>query len=91
MTDDKDQWLRDVAASAHGRQTGELMQILLDHRDSGLPSYEPLLVRVREVLVTRYALAQVDHLLGHLNMPRRDTMLKNTGNLPHEIAQPRRS
>jgi hypothetical protein len=80
---DTDEWLRDLAADAYARQTGELMQALMEHRDrDDLPSYGPLLIRVREVLVTRYDLERVNHLLGHLSVPRRDTMVKNTGNLP---------
>lgn len=80
---DTDEWLRVLAADAFVRPTGELMQALIEHRGrDDLPSYVPLLNRVREVLVTRYDLDRVNHLLGHLSSPRRDTIRKNTGNLP---------
>jgi hypothetical protein len=80
---DTDEWLRVLAADAYARSTGELMQALIENRDrEDLPSYGPLLIRVREVLVTRYDLARVNHLIGHLSVPRRDIMVKNTGNLP---------
>jgi hypothetical protein len=82
MTSDKNEWLRILAATAYSRTTGELMQALIEHRDCDLQSYEPLLIRVQEVLVTRYDSARVQHLLGHLNRPNRDTIVKNTGNLP---------
>lgn len=80
MTSDKDEWLRTLAATAYSRSTDELMQALIEHRDLGLQSYEPLLIRVQEVFVTRYDSARVQHLLGHLNRPNRDRMIKNTGN-----------
>lgn len=75
-----DEWLRTVASTAYSRETNELLHTLLAHRDhaDSLPSYEPLLIRVREVLVTRFDMLHVEHLLRHLNVPRRDTMLKNT-------------
>jgi hypothetical protein len=80
---DTDEWLRFLAADAYARPTSELMQALIDHRDrDDLPSYEPLLNRVHEVLVTRYRPETVNHLLKHLTVPRRDTIGKNTGNLP---------
>ncbi len=80
MDQETDEWLRTVASTAYNRETGELLYTLMAHRErsNDLPSYEPLLVRVREVLVTRYDVLHVEHLLRHLNVPRRDTMLRST-------------
>jgi len=77
-----DELLRDIAATAHGRTDAELMAALFNEEAQTLPSYEPLLIRVREVLVTRYNLAWVNRALCSLNVPRRDTIIKTTGNLP---------
>lgn len=83
MDFETDEWLRTVAASAHGRETGELLYTLMAHRNNpNLQSYDPLLIRVREVLVTRYSSERANHLLRHLSVPRRDIIMKNTGNLP---------
>jgi hypothetical protein len=77
-----DQRLQELAAQAYGLSTGELLNELDRYKNEDLPSYVPFLNRVREVLVTRYELGTVNHLLKHLSVPRRDTMVKNTGNLP---------
>lgn len=74
MTFENDQWLRTLAADAHGRETSELMQALLENKHEASEAYEALLIRVREVLVTRYNPERVTHLLGHLSRPRRDTI-----------------
>ncbi len=78
MTFDNDSWLRTLAADAYGRETGELMQALIQNRNDATPAYEALLIRVREVLVTRYSLDRVTQLLGHLNRPNRDTIIQMT-------------
>ena len=82
MDYDPDQRLRDLAATAHGQPTDVLVQALNDQQNQALPSYIPLYNRAWEVLVTRYNLERANHLMGHLANPRRDTIYKNTGNLP---------
>lgn len=76
-----DELLRDVAAGAFGRETEELLQILnlAASSEEHLPSYEPLLNRVKEVLVTRYDSEYVTFLLKYHLVPRRDIILRNTG------------
>jgi len=82
MYTDPDQWLRTLAAQAYGLPTDELVAALNNQQNQELPSFTPLYNRVWEVLVTRYNLARANHLIGHLAVPRRDTIMKNTGNLP---------
>lgn len=82
MYTDPDQWLRELAARAYGLPTDELLAALNDPQNQGLPSFTPLYNRAWEVLVTRYNLERANHLIGHLAVPRRDTIRKNTGNLP---------
>lgn len=74
---DDDQLLREVAATAYSRADGDLMYFLMQYRGRGLPSYDPLFNRVKEVLLSRYDSARVDSLLKHLSIPRRDTMVQN--------------
>jgi len=83
MSFDNDQWLREVAAGAYGLPAEELLRALHVSCDDPTEAYEALLIRVREVLATRYTPERVTQLLGHLSRPNRDTIVRNTGNLPN--------
>lgn len=82
MYSDPDEWLRTVAARAYEYPTEELLVLLNNQQNQDLPSYTQLYNRVREVLVTRYNLDWANRLIGHLAVPRCDTIHFNTGNLP---------
>lgn len=76
MSFENDEWLRTLAASAYGRETDDLMQALFENRHEPTQAYEALLIRVREVFVTRYNSERVTHLLGHLSRPKRDIIVQ---------------
>ena len=79
-----DRLLQEAQHTAHGLDDAALLQYIrgtssVRHR---LPTWDPLLNTIHEVLVTRYGFERTNSLLAGLNVPRRDTIGKNTGNLP---------
>lgn len=78
----------------HLREVLQTIHSLSDHAIIGwlrstssvsgwLPTWQPLLFSSYEVFVTRYGSVRANQLLVGMNTPRRDTMVKSTGNLPN--------
>jgi hypothetical protein len=86
-----DENLRVLAATAMAIPTDLLLEEAHVRYDPEPPSFQPFLIRVQEVLIVRYGLERASQMLQSLNRPRRDTMHRTTGNLPHDHSDKGRS